>query len=679
MSATTIQPLESSHAPSGGASPESRGIALRAIQGEGVPTYVVLGALRLDERNVRKDPPTEDEIEALADLIDAQGLLQNLSVVAYDLPVPGKGKDRKRLYTHGVIAGGRRLRALVQLVKRGRLTLDEEILCTVVSADRAIAVSTAENSGRVPMSAADTIVAFADMVKAGAGVEDLAVCFHLSPLTVQRRLRLANVSPSLFALFREGALTLEQLMALALTDDHEKQEAAWSAAPMYDRTPRRLRALIAGDGLSQNIVHFVGVEPYEAAGGTMLRDLFAEDADDKSYVLHPDLMMRLATEKLELIAQGLREDGVAWVETFLSLGYSEREQFIQAPTRRRQPDEREAAALASLGAEGGRLGAKLEDLYREWDSEETEDDEAIREKIDALEADASANDEKIEAIESSLREVLPEVASLVGALVGIDHNGEASITRGVMRKANAAAAKRAVVDADVAVADGGLNASAPAQPDPKAGLSDRLCHQLTAHRTRAMQAVLLSNERVALAALVHPLLTRLIYGVSGTWESPSELQAKAEDCESQLKTWAPDLVESRAEKIVQEALAAVRAMLPVQSAELLPWLLGQPIETLTQLLTLAAGLSLNAINGSGKKSQSTEALAGALGLNMADWWTPTVGSYLGAVSKAVIVQAVTEAGMPADAKALDKLKKGEAAATAETLLAGKGWLPAVLR
>jgi len=74
--------------------------------------------LRIDERNVRKDPPTEAEIEELADLIAAQGLLQNLTVLTYDSARRGKGKDKHSVYTHGVIAGGRRLRALQLLVKR---------------------------------------------------------------------------------------------------------------------------------------------------------------------------------------------------------------------------------------------------------------------------------------------------------------------------------------------------------------------------------------------------------------------------------------------------------------------------------------------------------------------------------------------------------------------------------
>ena len=78
----------------------------------------------------------------------------------------------------------------------------------------------AENSGRAAMSVADTVTAFAEMIAAGAGVEDVAVCFGITPLTVQRRLKLAKVSPVLFELFRQDKINLDQLMALAITDDH---------------------------------------------------------------------------------------------------------------------------------------------------------------------------------------------------------------------------------------------------------------------------------------------------------------------------------------------------------------------------------------------------------------------------------------------------------------------------
>lgn len=620
-------------------------IAVRATEDEGRYEYLSLRELRLDERNVRKDPPTDAEIEELADLIDAQGLVQNLTVVAYDEPVKGRGKDKARAFTHGVIAGGRRLAALQLLAKRKRITLDEQFLCRVVPESRAIAVSAAENSGRRAMSNADTIVAFADMVRAGAGIEALAVAFHLSPLTVQRRLKLANVSPKLFAMFREGGLSLDQLMALALTDDHAKQEAAWSSAPAHDRSPRQLRALIAGTGLSTAIVRFVGLPPYEAAGGQVLRDLFSDAELEK---------LAARAEQLGTELDALYDEG----------------------------DTEEAGSQEDGGDDDeGDLG---EDNEGEDGEGEQADDSAWRARVDALEEESHAVELQISAIEKALQVVDPALAEKCGAWVYIDTKGQAVIERPVMRKADAAAARRAAAKttANTVTATSGAgghaqDACAP-DADPKAGLSDRLCHQLTAHRTRALQALMLGDSRVALAALVHPLLTRVVYDLGAIWDSPSNVKTSADDCESQLKTWAPDLADSRAEQRVQQALAEARALLPAEVKGLLPWLLAQPEATLIQLLTLCSALSLDVINGNGKHG-ATGPLAEALGLNMAEWWSPTVASYLGSVSKAQIALAVRDAGLPDEADGIAKLKKAEAATQAEALLAGKGWLPAVLR
>ena len=74
-------------------------------------------------------------------------------------------------------------------------------------------------------------------------------------------------------------------------------------------------------------------------------------------------------------------------------------------------------------------------------------------------------------------------------------------------------------------------------------------------------------------------------------------------------------------------------------------------------------------------------LATHLGLDMAagDGWTPTVGSYLGRVTKARILAAVREARGEAAAERIATLRKPEMAEAAERLLAGTGWLPAPLR
>ena len=60
-------------------------------------------------------------------------------------------------------------------------------------------------------------------------------------------------------------------------------------------------------------------------------------------------------------------------------------------------------------------------------------------------------------------------------------------------------------------------------------------------------------------------------------------------------------------------------------------------------------------------------------------WKPTVDTFLGRVTKARILQAVTEAKGERAAERIAHLKKGDMAREAEALLADSGWLPEALR
>jgi ParB family chromosome partitioning protein len=52
-------------------------------------------------------------------------------------------------------------------------------------------------------------------------------------MTVRRRLKLADISPKVIEALRQREATLEQREALALIDDHAKQEAARFDAPTW--------------------------------------------------------------------------------------------------------------------------------------------------------------------------------------------------------------------------------------------------------------------------------------------------------------------------------------------------------------------------------------------------------------------------------------------------------------
>lgn len=173
---------------------------------------IALNKLVFCKDNVRKTDAGEG-IDELAASIAAHGLRQNLNVRE-----AGKGRFE-------VVGGGRRLRALKSLVKEGLMPKDADIPCRVLEeGEDAAEISFVENVVRRAMHPDDQFVAFQQLVEAGKSIEDVAARFGVTPAVVERRMKLAKVSPKLRTLYREGELTLEQMMAFAVSDDHERQE-----------------------------------------------------------------------------------------------------------------------------------------------------------------------------------------------------------------------------------------------------------------------------------------------------------------------------------------------------------------------------------------------------------------------------------------------------------------------
>ena len=360
--------------------------------------------------------------EELAAWIDAQGLLHNLMVTEH---LVGRGKARKPRFA--VAAGERRRRAMLLLQQRGRLSKAHEVLCELVSPERALEVSMAENSGREALHPADEFDAFKTLVDEGKGIEDVAARFGVSPLTVQRRLKLSAVSPKLLALYREGGINLDQLMALTLSDDHEAQERAWFDAQSWDRTPAALRrVLTAGEieAAGNALVRFVGVEAYEAAGGVVRRDLF--DDVQSRFLSDAALVQRLATEKLEGLADAVRHEGWAWVEARFEVDSHTLRQFAPCEHKLRKPMPQEKEALAELARRGDELDRQAQALEAapEWSAEEAE-------CIDLEEQDIKA---RRKAIHEGMKTWAVETKAHAGAIVTVGREGDAEVIRGLLRR-----------------------------------------------------------------------------------------------------------------------------------------------------------------------------------------------------------------------------------------------------
>jgi ParB family chromosome partitioning protein len=600
--------------------------------------------LSLSPLNVRKTA-TDAGIEQLADLIDAEGVLQNLNV--YESP-HGAGKTKT---THAVVAGGRRWRALQLLIKQKRIVPRYAVPCLVVSHDRAVQISLAENSGRESMHPADEFDAFRALIDSGQSVEDVAARFGVTPLVVQRRLKLANVCPMFISLYREGSITLEHLMALAVTDDHEKQRQVWESLKTYQRHPDSIREALSDSdiALREPLARFVGLKAYEKAGGIVRRDLFADE--DESSMLDGELVRKLAAEKLEKHAAKLKAEGLAWVEVHTHLEYASRAAYGRVRTILREPTEEEQGLIAALDARKREIEAKTADA---------ESDEDRLAELSDLE---EALDKEIETLHEQRAVPHPEQQAIAGALVSIGPDGKVHIDRNLLKPEDAERIARAQK----------VQEKAAGQKAPRVH-SAALVRRLTAHRTLALQATLARRPEVALAALTHRLMLQTFFVAGFARDSALRIQAET----SALNAYAEDLAGSKAQTALESLRDQVGAGLPQDAEELFIWLLERPQAQVLSLLAYCVATTLDGVQ-SDEHSNPTAALARAAGLDMREWWTPSVENYLGSVPKARVLAVVTEAVSTQAAAPLAKLKKAAITKAAEHQLAGTGWLPNILR
>src|SRR3546814_20113447 len=87
--------------------------------------------------------------------------------------------------------------------------------CLLVASARHRTVSRTESVQREAMHPEYEFEAFAALVREGRPIEDIAADFVVTPLVVQRRLKLANVSPRLMTDYRADAVNLDQSIGRA--------------------------------------------------------------------------------------------------------------------------------------------------------------------------------------------------------------------------------------------------------------------------------------------------------------------------------------------------------------------------------------------------------------------------------------------------------------------------------
>ena len=601
---------------------------------------IPLNQLHVSPLNVRKTGGTR--IDSLAASIKARGLIHNLTVI----PRP---REAKRAGFE-VVAGKRRLAALRLLAKRKELAASVPIDCRVVPREDATATSLTENVEREAMHPADQFDAFAKLVDEGRSAEDIAAEFGVSPDTVEKRLRLAKVSPRVMALYRADELNLEQVMAFTLSDDHAAQDALLDgdARPSAWQVRRALTesAVRADDPRARCI----GREAYVAAGGSIRRDLFGSDATE--YFEDAALLERLVAEKLEQAAGRLRKR-LPWVQVVAgTLDYELRSQFGRVPSIRQQPDAKIEKKLAQLHA---RLAAA--EQQAEAAEAEAEGDEDSPPWTRAC-AKCEAIEGQIAQIEGDLIEPDPDAAALAGAVVALDHRGKVTVVDGLIRPEDkreaAKAAKAKAPDAARAPGEAG---------DPRAVRRD-----LSVFLTAVAQQALANNVPLALRALAF----QLVLALRGERFDGHGLGLAADDHRDVGDS--ETLAGSDAEAAQRQWHAAWERTLPADADALWTWCREADDHLIVSLLAYCAACSFTAAQDRDADQPAMPLLA-ALQLDMATHWQPNAG-YFQRVRKSDTLAILGAHGHGGPAFA--KLKRDVLAESAASLLAKSGWLPPTL-
>jgi ParB family chromosome partitioning protein len=598
--------------------------------------------------NVRKTG-ADSGVEELAANIKALGLLQNLQVREAE-------GDKFE-----VVAGRRRLLALKLLAKQKAIAKTEDIACNVLAeGEDATEISLAENVMRLPMHPADQYEAFKALADNGKGPEDIAARFGCSPMTVQRRLKLASVSPALMDAYRAEEMSLDQLMAFTASDDHGQQEKVWSELAEYNRHPATIRRLLTNALVEadDDRAVFVGIDAYVAAGGGVLRDLF--DEQHEGYLTDTTLLDRLATERLEREAASIRAEGWKWVEIIPDLEYSALREYRRVRPVIEPLSEEQQAELDRLTAEHDALVEQHGD----------DPSEVAAAEIEAL-------SDKIEALSGGSPVWQPEDIALAGAVLSIGSGGKVAVYRGLVRPEDMPADEESGDREEGRRSAAAHRSNGATSQQTEGALPAPLVEDLTAYRTAALRAELAANSEAALAAVVHAFALPFFY----RYGAKSCLDIKV--ASASLTGSAEGIDDSEAVDCLAIRHAHWRNCLPQEAERLWAWCLAQDSATLLELLAYCAACSVNAVVKRHERMDDriahADQLAGALTLDMAQWWQPTKASYLARVSKARVLEAVAEGVSKSAAENLAKLKKDELAKLAEERLAGTGWLPALLR
>lgn len=609
---------------------------------------IALSKLQQSEANARRTDKRAD-MESLAEDIAAHGVLQNLNVTDC-----GNGK-------YAVSAGGRRHAALRLLLKQGRIGKDYLVPCKVISDAHAAEVSLAENVQRVAMHAMDEAEAYQALVVEGADAEAISKRFGVTARHVEQRLALAKLSAKVKAAFRKGEITLDAARAFCLTDDHAAHDAVLKTLARPITSAQSVRACLTQGRVPAHdrLARFVGLDAYAAAGGVLRKDLFE---DNVVFLDDGELLRRLASDKLEAMAEAERNRGWGWAETHLGYG-----RFEGCASERLRPTRQPLSAeeQAKLETSESALQA-LESALEDAD----EDDPRWTER-DRLEAE-------IDAMVTSAEHWDAALIKHAGVVISVEHDGRVSFAYGVIKRSDLKAIQKlqraaAAVD-DEGVEEGGQSITQEEDVEPAgARLPRGVVEALTTARTRAIRRAVANSPHLALSLMAFVLVRGSVDvgGVDGV-----EIRAHGvafDDDESVL-----------------DSRQAFVALLGGDEPNL-DRCLAQSTDVLTSAIAAFVAQSIDLVHPGVSPSDRAlqrlaDQLASVIDLDMSRYWQPDVAFWtqvpkavtLTALAAAPKLAAMSNKDREAMLSAFGKMKKAELAAAAAEALKDADWLPDVL-
>ncbi len=373
---------------------------------------IALDRLSVASENVRRTPPDAAAEAELKASITSHGLLENLVVRSEG---PGGG--------YAVVAGGRRLAALKALAADGVLDAAHPVPCLVVDdTAKSSELSLAENVIRIAMHPADQVTAFTKLAESRVSVAAIAARFGIAERLVEQRLRLGNAAPELLDAYRNDRIDLETLKAFAVTTDHGRQTAVWQqvAGQGYRPAAWQVKRLLTEERVPANsaMARFVGVGAYEAAGGAVLRDLFADEDESGIWLEDPVLLQKLAMEKLGEAVKEL-ETRWRWATAMPDVDWTSIAHYGRISPEPSTPTDEETAELERLRTREDELADLDED---EWT-------EALGEEAQAIETRTCEIHEAIEARAA----YQAEDYAIAGCIATIGRDGDLQVIGGLVR------------------------------------------------------------------------------------------------------------------------------------------------------------------------------------------------------------------------------------------------------